>query len=341
MEVGPVRWPREGFPLARGDRRPFDTLPSDFREALQERLGAPVVRAISQVEGFSPGVAARLRLADGRRVFLKAVSARVNSDARVIYRMEANVARRLPTGVPAPKLLWMVERGPWTALAFEEIPGRNPRLPWRHQDLARVLGALEILGKKLTPAPFRAPIFAVAHRDAFRNWRTLPPPGRASRKDLRGFGPWVRDHVGELTEAESRWERASRGRTLLHVDVRADNVLLTDREVYFVDWPWAAVGARWLDLLIFLPSVAMQGGPPPWKVFDSHPLSRRAHESDVDAVLAAVVGYFLFRGRLPQIVTLPGIRAFQWAQGLEALRWLHHRWEGRDPGRPTDRSRTI
>ena len=57
------------------------------------------------------------------------------------------------------------------------------------------------------------------------------------------------------------------GDSLLHFDVRADNVLLTDTRVHFVDWPWAAVGVRWLDLVAMLPSVAMQGGPDPESVW--------------------------------------------------------------------------
>ena len=44
----------------------------------------------------------------------------------------------------------------------------------------------------------------------------------------------------------------------LDLDVRADNVLLTEDGVCFTDWPWAATGAPWFDLIAFLPSVAMQ-----------------------------------------------------------------------------------
>jgi len=50
-------------------------------------------------------------------------------------------------------------------------------------------------------------------------------------------------------------------------------MLLTDDRVYLVDWPHAKIGARWLDLVWFLPSVAMQGEPPPERLFSTHPLS--------------------------------------------------------------------
>ena len=61
------------------------------------------------------------------------------------------------------------------------------------------------------------------------------------------------------------------GSSLLHLDVRADNLLLTADGVCFTDWPWAATGAPWLDLVAFLPSVAMQGGPDPESVWRAHP----------------------------------------------------------------------
>lgn len=53
-------------------------------------MGAPVVSAVSQASGYSPGSADRLRLADGRRVFVKAVSAEVNPDSIAIHRREAD-----------------------------------------------------------------------------------------------------------------------------------------------------------------------------------------------------------------------------------------------------------
>jgi aminoglycoside phosphotransferase (APT) family kinase protein len=47
---------------------------------------------------------------------------------------------------------------------------------------------------------------------------------------------------------------------LLHADIRADNILLTRQRAMVVDWPWAR-GAAFTDLVLFAPSVALQGGP--------------------------------------------------------------------------------
>jgi len=104
--------------------------------------------------------------------------------------------------------------------------------------------------------------------------------------------------------------------------VRADNILLTPDRVVFVDWPHACIGAAWIDLVAFLPSVAMQGGPRPWEVFEAHPLGRDAPAEQVLPVVAALAGFFVERSLQPPPPGLPTLREFQHAQGIEALAWL-------------------
>jgi len=94
------------------------------------------------------------------------------------------------------------------------------------------------------------------------------------------------------------------------------------RFVVFVDWPHACVGAEWVELLAFLPSVAMQGGPHPWEVFESHPAGRGVPRERLQPVLAAVAGFFLQRSTLPPPPGLSTLREFQRGQGIEALIWL-------------------
>ena len=50
-------------------------MPHEVTAGIKQLLGSPVVDAASQPGGFSEGLAARVRLANGRRVFIKATSA--------------------------------------------------------------------------------------------------------------------------------------------------------------------------------------------------------------------------------------------------------------------------
>ncbi|NUS74076.1 MAG: phosphotransferase [Corynebacteriales bacterium] len=46
---------------------------------------------------------------------------------------------------------------------------------------------------------------------------------------------------------EERWTLVGAGATLVHADLRADNILIAPPGVTLVDWPWASYGAPWLD----------------------------------------------------------------------------------------------
>jgi aminoglycoside phosphotransferase (APT) family kinase protein len=206
------------------------------------------------------------------------------------------------------------------ALVFEDVDGHQPPLPWRAADWRRVHDAVVALAADLTPSPAGVP--PIGHDPAlFSGWRSLAAdPALAARLD-----PWARDNVDKLAALEAGWPDAAAGDTLVHGDLRADNMLLTDERVLFVDWPHAAVGAPWIDLLGMLPSVAMQGGPDPVQVWRTSPLGRAADPAAVDAVLAGLAGFFVHGALLPAPPGLPRLREFQRLQGEPALAWLRSR----------------
>ena len=309
------------FPPAQGARIPWEAVPAGVRDAVETALGARIVSSVTRPGGFSPGVAARLRLEDGRRAFVKAVGSEPNPGSPDLHRDEARVAAALPPETPAPRLLFAHDDGDWVALVFEDVAGDEPLLPWREDELRRVLEALTNLSAALTPAPLEVPTVAERFGEMLRGWRRL------AAKKTGELDPWAEERLDLLARLEAGWEQASAGETLLHADVRADNVLLTPERVVFVDWPHASLGAPWVDLLAFLPSVAMQGGPKPWELFDDQPVARHADREHVDAVVAALAGFFIQRSTLPPPPGLPTLREFQRAQGTEALAWLRRRLE--------------
>jgi hypothetical protein len=142
-------------PAAAGVRADWPQVPGRMRTAVEDRLGSKVESATSSPGGFSPGVAARLRASDGRRVFVKAVGPEPNPGFPAAHRREVKIAAALPPDVPAPRLLWSYDEGEdgWIVLAFEDVEGRKPEEPWRPDELDRVLDALAALAGLLTPSP--------------------------------------------------------------------------------------------------------------------------------------------------------------------------------------------
>jgi hypothetical protein len=297
---------------------PYDDLPQHVRDWVDHLLGSPVSDATTQPGGFSPGVAARLRCADDSRAFIKAVSAEANPQSPDMHRREAKVTAALPPAAPAPRLLASYDDGAWVALLLDDIDGRHPELPWQTDELRRVVETVDELFADLTPCPLAdAPAVDETWRDEFTGWRDAAADGVPA-----GLDEWCVRHIDELAELESRWVEAASGETLLHLDLRADNMIVSGDRVWFVDWPWAARGAPMFDLAAFAPSVAMQGGPQPAELLAMSRYGRTADRETLAVLVATITGYFLTHALLPPAPGLPTVRAFQAAQGAVALRWL-------------------
>ncbi len=258
---------------------------------------------------------------------LKAVGPTPNPDAPSIHRREARIAAVLPAGVPVPRLLWAYDEGAagWVVLLFEDIEGYLPAQPWRPDELDRVVRALAALAATLTPSPLPpATVGGASNAFGMRicGWRRLREEQPAA---LQGLDGWSIRHLEALVELETDAVAAVAGDTLLHFDVRADNVLLTPAQVWFVDWPHACVGAAWVDIVAFAPSVTMQGGPPPEQIIARHPACRTADPAAITSAVAAIAGFFTYGALQPAPPGLPTLRAFQAAQGVVAREWLAQR----------------
>src|SRR5690606_34755065 len=161
------------------------------------------------------GLASVLHLADGRSVFVKAVSAEQNPHSPQLHRTEAEVLARLPARVPAPRLLWSYDDGRWVALMTEAVDGGQPRQPWQRSELDRFLRVAAQLVDLLTPAPF--PTAGIAERlgPALVGWRRMAADpgtvdvvgarvGAAYRSDVE----WARSRLDRLAAIEATWEAA-------------------------------------------------------------------------------------------------------------------------------------
>jgi hypothetical protein len=89
-------------------------------------------------------------------------------------------------------MLWSLDRDGWVVLAFEDVDGVHPTLPWRPDELARVLALVADLAAALTPAPPGLPTlrsFQLGQGLVAREWlrrRTGWSRGRGS-----GRGPGI------------------------------------------------------------------------------------------------------------------------------------------------------
>jgi hypothetical protein len=283
------------------------------RARIEEHCGAPVTSAVSQGGGFTPGFASVLTCQDGTRHFVKAASSAAQRMFAESYREEARKLRDLPREAPAPRLLWS-EDGDWVVLGLEYVEARAPERPWRESDLDACLDALETVAKVLTPAPSGLRLASFA--DELDAWPAMWDQIRATR-DL--------PHADEAATLAAGFGEVVGGETVVHTDVRDDNVLLTaDGKALFCDWNWPCAGADWLDSLVML--IGPRGdGLDIAPVLAERPLLRDVPPDHVDRVLAVICGYFLKSADDPVPPTSPHVREVQRWQGEVVWDWLGER----------------
>ncbi|GAA1145905.1 aminoglycoside phosphotransferase family protein [Ornithinicoccus hortensis] len=277
------------------ERPGWSDLPPGVRGWVEQLHGEPVVRADSQRGGFSPGTADRVVTTSGRRAFVKAVSTGHNPDSPGLLSREADVLRVLPDSAGAPDLLGVgegeISGQEWVVLVLEDVEGRHPRTPWEDAEVVAALDLLDRLAADPVPAGTGLPRLAEEFEPV------LGPQGAA------------------LLEGDA----------LVHLDVRSDNLLVTPHGgMRLIDWPWACVGAPWVDSLLLLLNVRLFGAPDVSRYLPRvHALG--ADDATIDAVLAGLAGFFGELADQPPPRGLPTIRAFQRAQAAASIEWVRER----------------
>jgi len=277
------------------------------------------VDAVSQGAGFTPGFASVLTCEDGSRHFVKAASVRAQRAFAEAYREEARKLAALPDTAPAPRLLWHIADEDWVVLEIEYVESRPPHRPWRATDLAACLAMTERMAAELTPAPaeLAADTFVAEYADLPAHWDRV----RANPPDL----PGIAEHLDEAAALAASYAEVVAGDTLVHTDIRDDNLLLTaDGRVLLCDWNWPVVGAAWLDT-VFLMIGPRGDGLDVEAALAGSLLTRDVPAESIDVAIALVTGYFLMSAAQPVPPTSPYIREVQRWQGEVCWRWLAER----------------
>jgi hypothetical protein len=251
----------------------------------------------------------RVELADGGTAFVK-----VALDDRAVdwLRKEHNVYSSV-TAPFLPQLLGWHDDGV-TLLAIEDLSGAHWPPPWPGNGIRAVLDTLDEV--HATPPPHGL-VTLEEQREGLDGWpRIAADPAPFLSLGLCSAA-WFDAAFPHLAAAAAGCELA--GDAFLHLDVRSDNLCLRDGRAVLVDWNWASVGSPLIDVVAWLPSLRLEGGPEPWTIV-----------SDSGGLAALMAGFFGARAGLPPPATAPNVREIQKRQCEVALGWA-----ARELGLPT------
>lgn len=241
-----------------------------------------------------------MQLDNGISVFVKVAT---DTDTSIWLRDEAKVYNRVRADFLPNIIGW--EDGEFPIMALEDLSAGEWTSNWTPEHIKRVVGVIEKLAA--TKAPTDLPSLAdfAPKLTGWQEVETDPTP-------FLGLGlvsaEWLQASLPALVQAEKNMKLE--GDSLVHLDIRSDNICFYGDRTLLVDWNWAHRGNSKFDLIFWLPSLCKEGGPPPWEFTLDEP-----------EFIAAVAGYFAARAPRPPHAHTKAIRQLQLDQLKVALPW--------------------
>ena len=310
-------------------------LPSAVQKWVEETQGSAVLTAESQNSGFSLGTADRLTFADGTRAFLKAVNEAEQAQTAALNRSEIKAIQMLPTTAPVASLLASYDQDGWVALLLEDIEGHHPE-HWSEEEILAGLKALDaIAGLSIADVGELDELTESIGEETYESWEKI-----ATQSLHKGLYKHLADHP-LLAELEPLFialnERAAgfaqkirqtvdlTGSSMVHTDIRADNMLMTNSgEATIIDWPWACHGAAYFDSAALLANVVAQGGDFDWDAVcaASSVLAATPRET-LESCIIAIAGYYIWAAQIPpRGDTSSSLPAARLKNAVNMARWI-------------------
>jgi hypothetical protein len=274
----------------------------ELDERIARAVGSRPVAYRSRGGGYSSADRFSVTLADGRSVFVKSAA---EENLAGWLRREHEVYAALE-GSFIPRLVGWDDDGERPVLAIEDLSEADWTPRWDEQRIGAVLEALAGIAAA-KPPPNTAPV-EVSFAGLFGRWEIVADdPAPFLSAGLRS-ADWLDRSLPAILEAAATAPVG--GSALCHLDVRSDNMCFRDGAAVLVDWNWTSFANADLDVAAWLPSLRVEGGPPPWELLPGVP----GLAAWLAGVWAAVVG-------LPPPQTAPTLRAMHRAQLAVALDW--------------------
>jgi hypothetical protein len=274
---------------------------------IEERVATAVGRPVRslrrvQTRGYALAFHAIAEFDDGSTAFVKAGAEEITSEfVRDELRFYASVS-----GPFMPQLFGFDADDP-PLLVIEDLSAARWPPPWDRDAIEAVRETLAAVWA--TPIPDWVPPVTDERERFAGGWAEIETDPDPFLSTGLSSADWLeRSLPAQRAAAESA---PLDGDALLHLDVRSDNLCLADRGAVLVDWNWVHRGNPDLDLVAWLPSLRLEGGPEPEVLLPG--------AGELAAVLA---GFFASRAGLPPPPTAPKVREFQRAQAEICLAWV-------------------
>jgi hypothetical protein len=217
------------------------------------------------------------------------------------FRIEARNYEAL-SGSWLPRVLGFAD-GERPVLALEDLSDATWPPPWTDEGVELVLEAMHAYHATEPPQHL-----VHLEEDRGSDWREVADDPAPFLSLGLCSAAWLERALPALEAAAAAAPLA--GESLIHLDMRSDNVCFRDGRAIVIDWNHATIANPDADIAFWLPSLHAEGGPAPDRILH-----------DAPGLASWVAGYFCANGGLPGFPEAPHVRPMQVAQARTALPW--------------------
>lgn len=247
-------------------------------------------------------------LDDGRSAFLKAA---VDENTAIWLRSEHQIYSHVSGDFMPQFLGWHDDELP--VLFIEDLSACHWPPPWTNAQIEAVRDALHQLAATPVADALQStlPRMEEYHKGkaGLPGWKDVA----ANTQPFLGLNfcsaSWLEKCLPILMAAASAAQL--RGESLVHNDIRSDNLCFRDGQAILVDWNWARIGNPLFDVAAWLPSLHSEGGPRPEDV-----MPHGATE-----IASFMSGYWASQAGRPPYPNAPRVRPLQLQCLKSALPW--------------------
>lgn len=264
---------------------------------------ATPVAWVRRTGGYSPAERWVATLPDGSTVFAKVattplVARWLRQEARIYSEVQAQCMPAIAAFEDDPERPMLI---------MEDLTYAHWPPPWSWRNVEAVRASLAAVSS--IPAPDFLPSATEAIFQTGQQWQAVARDPRPFLSLGLCDTTWLDAALPTLLAAEA--SAVMEGNSLLHMDVRSDNLCFADEdEPVLLDWSHAARGPAKLDVAFWLPSLQFEGGPAPETILPDEP-----------GYAALISGFFAARAGQDVIPDAPFVRRVQLEQLSMALPW--------------------
>jgi hypothetical protein len=268
-------------------------------ERIQKLMASPPVAWRTMQKGYTAAETWIMAFESGKSAFVK----HATDEQTASWLKSERAVYEAVQGDFLPDLVgW--DGGDFPILILEDLSHAGTVPPWTEEAIERVLAVLEVLERTKLPDTFRP---LTDYPEPFNGWHRIAREPTPFLKLGLVTQHWLDSALPTLLDAEQSADLS--GDSLVHTDLRSDNIFFHRNLTMLIDWNWASRGNPKFDLVSWLPSMHAEGGPEPWEFTVDEP-----------NLIAMQAGYLAHRAASPTHGN-ESIRALQEKQLRSALPW--------------------